>query len=172
MANQENIDWSETASSAFDVVDGEFVVVTADSSDVKSFAPLCALLRRMRKVFGMEAAFISEWAGNEAIVRYGRPDEGDATECDTLQSLFGMRLLGAAQNESGRHFDAIPVITADGAIHGTLCGLRVEGDDAQQRAALRSVARLIASWFDEADLTLSGPMQLYSASTMGALSAV
>lgn len=172
MSDQETIEWSETAASAFDVVDGEFVVVTADGSDQQFLSPLCALLRRVRNAFDMEAAFISEWAGGEPMVHRIDCSEDAAIECDSLQSLFGTRLLGSGASEAGdAAFDAVAVVTSDGVVHGTLCSRGDKGDDAQQRAALRSVARLIAKWFDEAELSLSGLMPLQSHSTMALLAA-
>jgi hypothetical protein len=171
MADQDKMEWSERAISAFDVVAREFVVVTADGADVRAFSPLCALLRRMRNAFGMEAAFISEGSDGETVVRR-RDDESDF-ECDALQSLFGIRLLAEDAPEAEVHFDAVPVITPDGVEHGTLC-FRFAGTgngDAPDRATLRSVARLIANWFDEAELSLSGFAPLPGASMMGSLSA-
>ena len=168
MSAHEVIEWSETATCAFDLVAREFVVVTADGADLKAFSPLCALLRRMRKAFGMEAAFISEGSGGETVVRCH--DDGSDGECDPLQSLFGLRLLAETAPETCHTFDAVPVITSDGVEHGTLC-FRVDGDNAPSGAALRSVARLIANWFDDADLSLSGFTPLAGASVMGSLSA-
>ena len=168
------IDWSDTAISAFDVVAREFVVVTADSSDLKAFSPLCSLLRRMRKAFGMEAAFISECSDGETVVRYRGDGEGADRDCDPLQSTYGIRLLADETPGASQHcFDAVPVITSDGVEHGTLC-FRVNGADdgsATDGAALRSVAKLIANWFEEADLALSGFAPLPGASMMGSLSA-
>jgi hypothetical protein len=169
---RQNIDWSDAATCAFDLVAREFVVVTADGADLKAFSPLCALLRRMRKALGLEAAFISEASAGETVVR--RHDDRADGECDPLQSLFGQRLLAETAPEScGNAFDAVPVITNDGMEHGTLC-FRIAGADsgkAPDRAALRSVARLIANWFEEAELSLSGFTPLAGASVMGSLSA-
>jgi hypothetical protein len=171
MSDRETNEWSETAASAFDVVDGEFVVVTADGADQQFLSPLCALLRRVRNAFGMEAAFIAEWAYGELLVHRVDSSEDAAIECDSLQSLFGIRLLGSGASEAGdASFDAVAVVTRDGVVHGTLCSSSDSGD-AQQRAALRSVARLIAKWFDEAEMSLSGLMPLQSSSTMGLLAA-
>jgi hypothetical protein len=172
MSDKETNEWSETMASAFDVVDGEFVVVTADGADQQFLSPLCALLRRVRNAFGMEAAFISEWAGGEPMVHRVDFSEDAGIECDSLQSLFGTRLLGAGASEAGNaSFDAVAVVTSDGVVHGTLCSRGESGGDEQQRAALRSVARLIAKWFDEAELSLSGLMTLQGNSTMGLLAA-
>ena len=172
MSARDVIEWSETATCAFDLVAREFVVVTADGADLKAFSPLCALLRRMRKAFGLEAAFISEGSGGETVVRCH--EQGSDGECDPLQSLFGLRLLAETAPETCSHtYDAVPVTTSDGVEHGTLC-FRVaaaDGGRAPDLAALRSVARLIANWFDEAELSLSGFTPLAGASVMGSLSA-
>lgn len=168
MSNSEVMDWSPNATCAFDVVAREFVVVTADGADLHAFSPLCALLRRVHRAFGLEAAFISEGSGGETVVR--RRAEADDHECDPLQSLFGYRLL-AADAGGNNCFDAVPVITSDGVEHGTLCcrtgGL--DSDDSPDREALRSVARLIADWFEDADLSLSGFAPLAGSSVMGSL---
>jgi hypothetical protein len=159
--NQEN--WSHSAHCAFDIVAGEFVVATADTADLQAYAPLTALLRRMRKVFGIDAVFISEWAQGEPVVHRGIAgvDEGDL-----LHATYGQRLLEADA------VHAVPVITPDGFEHGTLCcgaaGADREGEGSQ-REALRSVARLIAAWFDDASLSLSGLIPLRGDSVMGAL---
>ena len=171
MSSHNVIEWSETATCAFDLVAREFVVVTADGADLKAFSPLCALLRRMRKALGLEAAFISEGSDGETVVRCH--DEASDGECDPLQSLFGLRLLAETAPEScSNTFEAVPVVTSDGVEHGTLC-FRVAGVDghAPDRAALRSVAQLIANWFEDAELSLSGFAPLAGASVMGSLSA-
>jgi len=90
MSGRENeFDWSDTATYAFDVVDAEFIVVTADGADAEAYSPLTKLLKRMRKALGVEFAFISEWVGGDPVVRFRA---GDA-EADALQAEFGTRLL-------------------------------------------------------------------------------
>lgn len=168
MSNCEMMDWSPSATCAFDVVAREFVVVTADSADLKAFSPLCALLRRVHRAIGLEVAFISEGSNGETVVRCH--EEGEDGECDPLQSLFGYRLL-AAGGASIDDFDAVPVVTVDGVEHGTLCCCIAGSgnENGPDRDALRSVARLIANWFEEADLSLSGFSPLAGSSIMGSL---
>lgn len=165
------MDWSVNATCAFDVVAGEFVVATADGSDLKAFAHLTKLLQRVRKAFGVEAVFVAEWAGGEPLVRCDRRDAGYA---DPLQSLFGERLLQApAPAGHVCRIDTVAVVTSNGLEHGTLCARRMvpsgEADDPSFAEALRSVARLIAGWFDEQSLSLSGYMPLAGSSVMGSL---
>jgi hypothetical protein len=165
------VDWSDSATCAFELVAREFVVVTAEAADLNSFSALCPLLRRVRKAFGVEAAFICEAADGETVVR--RRDVGDATGCDALQSLFGTRLLAASAPESSPHsYETIAVVTSDGVEHGTLC-FRIACDDVTPHLrALNSVAHLIANWFEDADLSLSGFAPLAGSSVMGSLSAI
>jgi hypothetical protein len=170
--------WSDRASCAFDIVTGEFVVVTADAADLQVYRPMSALLNRMRKAFGLEAAFIAQWADGEPVARRAAGAEAGSEECDSLHATYGRRLLeSAADREPGRgdadRFDAAPVITSDGFEYGTLCCRRIVSaggvDDGAQEEALRSVARLIADWFEEAKLSLSGLMPLPGESVMGGL---
>jgi hypothetical protein len=161
MDERELIDWPTDAEYAFDIVAGEFVVVTPDSADLEVHAPLKSLLRRVRRAFGIDAAFISEWASGEPVVRRLRGDDSrDAVECEGLHVAYATRLL-----ESEAAVAAVPVITQDGIVHGTLCAAC--GDEHME--ALHSVARLIAEWFDDADLSLSGLMPLQGQSVMGSL---
>lgn len=166
-ARENEIDWSETATYAFDVVAAEFVVVTAGGADLKCYAPLSALLERMRKAFGVELAFIAEWAAGDPVVR--RTSGGEPPECDPLQREYGLRLLQGDAPGAGWAFHAVPVVTADGVVHGTLCCFMPErkGDGAAR--ALNSVAHLMAAWFSEADVSLSGLMPMRGHSMMGGL---
>ena len=166
-ARENEIDWSDTATYAFDVVAAEFVVVTADGADLGAYDPLSSMLKRMRKAFNIEFALITEWSNGDPVVR--RTQLGDEPACDALQSEYGLRLLEGAAAKEGTAFHAVPVATADGMVHGTLCCFMPErsGDGASR--ALKSVAQLIAAWFSEADLSLSGLMPLRGHSMMGGL---
>ena len=165
------MNWSNTAIGAFDVIAGEFVVVTADGADLRPYAPLSALLSRVRRAFGLEVAFISEWASGDPIVRSTALCTGAGTDHGPcVQTLYGMQLLGVQQAAaSEEHFASVAVITADAMQYGTLC-CRVSDDDVRANSALQSVARLIADWFDDAELSLSGLMPLNGHSMMGGLS--
>jgi hypothetical protein len=173
MSDREFEEWSDQATRAFDVLAGEFVVVTADGADVGAFTPLCSLLRRVRKAFGLEAAFISEWAGGEQVVRHACGEREPSRECDALQSLFGIRLLRSDERDAGDDcFDAVPVIANDGIEYGTLCcrgTVPGRADHGAQHQALRAVAGLIARWFEEAQLSLSDLAPLAGSSMMGPL---
>jgi hypothetical protein len=162
--------WTHSAASNFDVAAREFVVATADIADLKSFTPLCSVLRRMRNTLGIEGAFIAEAVYGETVVR--QQDGDDPAECETLHVLFGTSLLGG-DTADGRAcgFDAVPVITRDGLQHGTLCCRSTLPGDAPQRDVMHAVARLIANWFEQAAISMSGFAPLGGQSVMGGLSA-
>lgn len=166
-AREQEMDWSETATYAFDVVAAEFVVVTADAADIDAYDPLSNLLRRMRKAFGVELAFIAEWSDGDPVVR--RMSHGEQPECDPLQSEYGERLLEGARPAEGLSFHAVPVATSDGVVHGTLCCFMPDRKGEGSARALQSVSKLIAAWFDDAGLSLSGLMPLRGHSMMGGL---
>ena len=168
MREHNKIDWSETAAFGFDVLAAEFVVVTADATDLEAYAPLAGLLRRMRGALGIEFAFITEWAAGEPVVRYR--GEGDLPECDALHGAYGRRLLESMGVVVRSTFHSEPVVTADGVMHGTLC-CRIPHrlDDECAARALLSVAELIAAWFSDADLALSDLSPLQGHSVMGGL---
>lgn len=127
-------DWEDSVG-ALDVADSEFVVATAAVADVQEYAPLSALLQRVRKAFGIEAAFVSDLHARR--------------ETDSLQSLYGMRLLEAERPPGRFRFEAVPVVTEQGGWRGTLCCRLPVSGDAPQDDAAKSVARLIANCFDE-----------------------
>lgn len=168
-ATEAVVDWSDEATSAFDVEDGEFVVVSADESDIRFYTPLCGLLARVRKAFGIEALFVAQWYRGEPMVRAII----DVDAADLLESTCGRRLLEAADPAPNRVFEACPVITHDGQEHGTLCCLGAPAADAAaqrlRQGAMRSVARLIADWLEDQDVTFSGFGPLKGASTLGEL---
>jgi hypothetical protein len=126
--------WWDDATHAVDVAAGEFVVATAAAADIEEFTPLSALLQRVRQAFGIEAAFVSDRHAERAT--------------DALQQLYGLRLLQADGVSGGRfRYEAVPVVNDEGGWHGTLC---CRCADPVHEGALRSVAQLIANWFDQA----------------------
>ena len=166
--------WPDSAAFAYEVVDGEFVVVTPDGADLREYAPISQLLARMRRAFGIEVVFIAQFAAGEPVVRCKVHEHGDACAADALQALYGSQLLAAdaAADTPGTLYEAVPVVTGDGVSHGTLCCRYAPPkgtDGAATVGALKSLARLIGAWFGEAELTLSGIMPLPGASVLGAL---
>lgn len=151
-------DWSEDATSAFDVANGEFVVVSPDAADLKLYRPLCGVLARVRKAFGIEATFITEWCRGGPVMRAVSDDA--SCEADLLQSTYGRRLLESFEPQVRKGFESFPVITNDGIQHGVLCcTFALKSDEAADRArqgAMRSVARLIADWYEGEQGTFSG----------------
>jgi hypothetical protein len=145
MSGREYWDCWERGAGDVEVVASELVVTTPAGADIREYAPLAALLQRVHKAFGIEMAFVSEWSG-EPVTR-SRP------EADALHTPYGRRVLEGLVPAGGAfRFDALPVITGNGQAHGTLCfGVPVrQALDAEIEGALRSVARLIANWFDAA----------------------
>ena len=145
MSGREYWDGWERETGAMEVMASELVVTTAAGAEIREYAPLAALLQRVYKAFGVEMAFVSEWCG-EPVVR-ARP------EVDALHTLYGRRFLESrAPAGSAFRFDALPVVADEGRAHGTLCfrlPLRQQ-IDAEIEGALRSVAGLIADWFEAA----------------------
>ena len=90
------------------------------------------------------------------------------SSCDALQSEYGMRLL-EADAPPNASFHAVPVVTPDGVVHGTLCCYMPARPGEGGTRAVGSVAHLIAAWFGEAGLSLSGLMPLRGHSMMGGL---
>lgn len=166
-AREREMDWSETATYAFDVVSAEFVVVTSRAADIDTYAPLSNLLNRMRKAFDVEFLFIAEWSAGDPVVR--RTSYGDLPECNMLQREYGLRLLEADGVAGGSSFHAVPVATEDGAVHGTLCCFMPDRKGEGATRALGSVANLIAAWFGDAGLSPSGLMPIRGHSMMGGL---
>jgi hypothetical protein len=135
----------DRGSDAVEVVTSELVVTTPAGAQIREYEPLAALLRRAYKAFGIEMAFVSEWCG-EPVVR-------TQIEADALQTVHGWRVLeGHDPRPWAFRFDALPVVTAEGHAHGTLCFRlpRKQMIDEETEGALRAVARLIATWFEAA----------------------
>lgn len=74
-----------------------------------------------------------------------------------LHVLFGHTLLGANTAE-GRQFGfgAVPVLTRDQLHHGTLCCRGAVAGQMPQREVMDAVAKLIAKWFEQATVSMSG----------------
>jgi hypothetical protein len=131
-----DFDWWDDAARALEVAASEFVVATAATADIREFAPLSALLLRMQRAFGIDAAFVSDCHAECAT--------------GTLQMAYGMRLLEANAPSGRFRFEAVPVVTGEGSWRGTLCCRLPLTREGSEDGALLSVARLIARWFEEA----------------------
>jgi hypothetical protein len=149
---QSEIEWMDSAA-AIDVVASDFVVVTADAADVPAYERLRALLVRVRNAFGIEAAFVSEWACGAPVLR------ASGSEACALHALYGARLLDKPRARGSEfRIETVPVVSDAGLELGTLCSRRESGkgdgkgdDEHAVAGALWAVARLIAGWFDEAE---------------------
>jgi hypothetical protein len=162
--------WADSAASDFSVVARDFVVATADGADLRYFSPLCGVLRRLRNSLGIEAAFIAEAVCGETVVR--QIQRSQPVECDSLHVLFGHSLLGAKTAE-GRQFGfaAVPVVTRDQLHHGTLCCRGAVERQVPQREVMDAVAKLIAKWFEQATVSMSGFAPIGAITSMAPLEA-
>ena len=133
------------------VQSGEFVVVNGDGADHRNYQAVTALLKRIRKVLGLDVLFITQFLDGQPLVRYPSDTEFDSA-CDPLEEAYGSRLL-LSQPGVGSAF-ALPVEGREGWVYGTVCCARHGDDrawgDRSQLDALHSVARLVASTLDEA----------------------
>jgi hypothetical protein len=149
-AREQSEEWGtwdawDRGSDAVEVVTSELVVTMPSSAGIREYEPLAALLRRAYRAFGIEMAFVSEWCG-EPVVR-------TQIEADALHTIHGWRVLEAHEPRGAAfRFDALPVVTAEGNAHGTLCFRlpKKKMIDEETEGALRGVARLIATWFEAA----------------------
>ncbi len=133
---RKGIEGWEDAAQALEVAAAEFVVATASAADIEEYAPLSALLQRVGRAFGIDAAFVS--------------DHHAARDTDALQKLYGMQLLGAGGAAGRFRFEAVPVVTGEGSWRGTLCCRMPAAAGPDEEGALQSVAQLIANCFAEA----------------------
>jgi hypothetical protein len=168
-------DWDDL--SGVEVMAGEFVTATADAGGNAIQEPIRGLLQNVRARTGMDVVFISQFLGNERLVRHvavdakdpqavteGAADPLEATYC---QRIVDGRLPGAlpdaqAHPESAqlplthaygiRAHVAVPVVTRDGRVFGTVCAYahqpRLELHE--PLSLLRSVARALARALDHA----------------------
>ena len=148
-------DWMRSELSGWDakaveVLAAEFVVTTHAAADIQEYTPLAALLLRVHEAFGVELAFVSEWASGRPLARRCH---GDGV-AEALQAIYGRRLLEKQlPRPAGAAFEAIPVVCSRGFSRGTLCCRYDRGPQTGAHGIaeqLRSVARLIACWFDSA----------------------
>ena len=132
------------------VQSGEFVVVTADCADHRNYQAVTALLKRIRKVLGLEVLFVTQFLDGQPLVRYPSDTETDSA-CDPLEEAYGSRLLMSQPGVNAAF--ALPVEGREGWVYGTVCCARHADDrawgDRSQLDALNSVARLVASTLDD-----------------------
>lgn len=164
----------EDSGHGLEVHQGEFVLVTADGSDRWRYEPIAALLQRIRKVFGVDAVFVSQFLDGEPLVRCATPlDDGGEQPCDPLEATFGLRELAARprlprprtapRQEINPEFLAVPVTSRDGSEYGTLCALvfSVCNGGHTSHEAMQSVASLLAATLDGIDTNVSRYMPLH-----------
>lgn len=164
----DHFDWAGDIA-GIDVREGEFVVVTADGT-----APLAALLDRVRRALGMDVVFVSQFVGDRRLIRWvaadandkhavpvGASDPLEESYChlvvqgrlpevipDTARNPTAWAMSGTHLCRVGCHV-AVPVITNDGHVFGTICCFSHEpipqlGTRGEQET-MRSIARLLAN---------------------------
>ncbi|MBI5278193.1 MAG: hypothetical protein HY854_17225 [Burkholderiales bacterium] len=128
------------------VVDGAFVLVTAEGSDHPKYNAVAALLRRIRRGLGIDVVFVSLFIDGQPQVRY--PELDEEGDCDPLEAAFARQVLGCSETL------VLPVLGREGWVYGTVCCEVHSSDsawgDRSQVQALESVAGLLATTLDEA----------------------
>ena len=171
-------DWDDLSGLA--VVAGEFVTTTADGSTNAAYEPISKLLQRVRERAGMDVVFIAQFVDGKRLIRYvaadprdrkahveGHADPLEATYCervldgrlpealpDALQQPESAHLPTTREHDIRAHI-AIPVVTRNGRVFGTLCAYshqpRAQLED--PLAVLRSVADALARALEQAEAT-------------------
>jgi hypothetical protein len=168
-------DWDDL--SGVEVVAGELVTITTDTGGAHH-EPITALLQQVRSRTGMDVVFVSQFVNGRRLIRHvaadakdpHRPVEGvaDPLEETYCQRVLDGRLPGAlrdaldnreaaqlpiTQTLDVRAHVAVPIITADGRVFGTVCayahGARREVNEAL--GVVNAVAHALASALDKAD---------------------
>jgi GAF domain-containing protein len=169
MSSYEFLDWPDDIK-GLTVVDGEFVVATADGADRGRDQPVADLLQRVREGLGMDIVFISQFAGDERVIRHVAPADGDsdfvAGERDPLEETFCHEVvLGrqpplsrtppastTARADARRRVGAyitVPISAPGGTVFGTLCCIshapKPQLGNRSELEAMQSVAQLLSS---------------------------
>lgn len=167
----EFLDWPDDIK-GLSVVDGRFIVATADDSDHPPDQPVSDLLERVREAFGMDIVFISQFLEGERVIRHVVSGEDDQEEFqagdrDPLEETFCQRIVDervppmsgqapppdpAGFRDARRQIGAyvtVPISAPTGAVFGTLCcmsrGPRPQLGGRSELQALRTVAQLLSS---------------------------
>ena len=163
--------------SGVEVVAGEFVATTADRSTAAHHEPISRLLQEVRTRTGLDVVFIAQFVHGQRLIRHAAADARDPHapregSADPLEATYCQRVVDGrlppvlgdalAHPESARlpvtrslgigaHV-AVPVITGDGRVFGTVCAYahrpRKELDHAL--AVLKGVAAALARALEEA----------------------
>ena len=169
-------DWDDISGLA--VLAGEFVTTTADGSSNPLYEPVSRLLERVRERVGMDVVFIAQFVDGRRLIRRVAADPRDTSamtegQADPLEATFCERVLDgrlpealpdAQQNPEAARLEttkkhairahiAVPVVTQDGRVFGTVCAYAHEPRTQlhDPLAVLRSVARALARALDQAD---------------------
>lgn len=154
------------------VVDGHFVVTTADGADRPDDAPVLDVLQRVRDGVGMDIVFISQFTGADRVIRHVSA-KNPATaginpgDRDPLEETFCKQVVDGRRPPLVAEFPAgpvksrragrapvgayviVPITAPDGAVFGTLCCVSEEARPKlgarSELQAVRAVAELLSS---------------------------
>lgn len=174
MSSYEFLDWPEDIK-GLTVVDGEFVVATADGADHGRDQPVSELLQRVREGLGMDIVFISQFAGNERVIRHlaaaGNDSDFAVGERDPLEETFCHEVVQGRQPPMSRTppagpapradahrrvgaYITVPISAPGGAVFGTLCCIshapQPRLGERSELEAMQSVAQLLSSVLERA----------------------
>ncbi len=169
-------DWDDLSGLA--VLDGEFVTTTADGSSNPVYQPISRLLQQVRHRVGMDVVFIAQFVNGQRLVRHvaadardpkavveGQADPLESTYCarvldgrlpetltDALDHAEALRLAATREQDIRAHV-AVPVVTRDGRVFGTVCAYAHQPRTQlhEPLGVLRSVARALARALERAD---------------------
>jgi len=170
-------DWDDLSGLAV-LENGEFVTTTADGSSNPAYQPISRLLHQVRERVGMDVVFIAQFVGGERLVRHvaadpddrkaigeGQADPLEATYCErVLDGRLPMAVPDALQQPETaslalthahdiRAHVAVPVVTKDGRVYGTVCAYAHDPRTELEHpvTVLRSVARALARALERSD---------------------
>lgn len=165
------LDWPDDIK-GLTVIDGHFVVTTADAADRPDERPVVDLLQRVRDGLGMDIVFVSQFTGGERIIRHVAAKDPEAAEFhpgdrDPLEETFCKQVVdgrqpqlagrlppGSAPARADAHrrvgaYVTVPITAPDGAVFGTLCCINQEArpqlGSRSELEAVRAVADLLSS---------------------------
>jgi GAF domain-containing protein len=169
-------DWDDL--SGVEVVAGEFVTTTAETTAAPRDEPIGRLLQDVRARTGMDVVFISQFVHGQRLIRHVAADPRDPhaprePEADPLEATYCQRVLDgrlpAALPDARAHPEAarlpitaahgvrahvaVPILASDGRVFGTVCAYahRARTDLEHALAVLKGVARALAKAIEEAE---------------------
>lgn len=160
-----------------DAITDAFVVCTADSLPDRSNAAIISLLKDVRQLLQMDIAFVSEFVGDQRVIRTlesvsNEPHMPQVNQGTPLLQSFCQRIIDgrlpraipdtSVLKESRdlaitklvniKAYLAAPIVLSDGRVYGTLCCISHQVRSAlgmRQVDALHKVAVLVATEIDK-----------------------